>query len=46
MPKISFLGYSVNQEGMAKDEDKVATVVEWPVPKTVKDLQHFLGFAD
>lgn len=46
MLEISFLGYNVNQEGMAMDESKVATVMEWPLLRTVRDLQHFLGFAN
>ncbi|EFQ88580.1 hypothetical protein PTT_15489, partial [Pyrenophora teres f. teres 0-1] len=25
---------------------KIQTVQEWPIPKTVKDVQSFLGFAN
>ena len=28
------------------DKKKVAGVLEWPVPKKVKDIQAFLGFAN
>lgn len=30
---------------MAKDDTKGAAVMNWLTPKTIKDLQHFLGFA-
>lgn len=44
--KTSFLGYVISQEGVAMDDQKVRAVVEWPQPKTVKELQCFLGFAN
>jgi len=28
------------------EEDKVAGVLNWPVPKTVKDVRKFLGLAN
>lgn len=28
------------------DEGKVTAVRNWPVPKNIKELQHFLGFAN
>nr|XP_017214371.1 uncharacterized protein LOC108191961 [Danio rerio] len=43
---ISFLGYIISAEGLAMDEKKVDTVINWPKPKTVKELQHFMGFAN
>lgn len=42
---ISFLGYIISREDGAMDEAKVVTVTEWPIPKTIKELQHFIGFA-
>ncbi|KAI2665917.1 Transposon Tf2-9 polyprotein [Labeo rohita] len=43
---ISFLGYIIGQEGVAIDESKVRAILEWPQPRTVKELQQFLGFAN
>ncbi|KAI2651138.1 Transposon Tf2-11 polyprotein [Labeo rohita] len=40
---ISFLGYIIGQEGMAMDESKVSAVLEWPQPRTVKELKRFLA---
>ncbi|XP_048017465.1 uncharacterized mitochondrial protein AtMg00860-like [Megalobrama amblycephala] len=42
----SFLGYIMSHEGVAMDEGKVKAVLDWPQPRTLKELQHFLGFAN
>lgn len=46
IPTLSFLGYIINMEGIILDDTKVRAVTEWPTPCTVKDLEHFLGFAN
>jgi len=33
------------QSKASKDTQKVEAVKNWPVPKTVKDVRKFLGFA-
>ncbi len=43
---IAFLGYIISPEGVAMDNKKVQSVLNWPQPKTVKELQRFLGFAN
>ncbi|KAK3527309.1 hypothetical protein QTP86_020238 [Hemibagrus guttatus] len=43
------LVYSISLEehqGVEMDVTKVQAVTEWPSPTTVKELQHFLGFAN
>jgi len=35
----------VSGEGIEPDSGKVATVVDWPVPTNVAELQSFLGLA-
>ncbi len=42
----SFLGYIISHEGVTMDESKVKAVLNWPQPRTVKELQRFLGFAN
>jgi len=32
--------------GIKMQEEKVARVLEWPKPKTVKEVQKFLGLAN
>ncbi len=44
--KVEFLGFEVNTEGVKPNPAKVKTIKEWPLPKTVKQVQSFLGFAN
>ncbi|KAL0173462.1 hypothetical protein M9458_029430 [Cirrhinus mrigala] len=46
LDKISFLGYIISSEGVAMDEKKVHTVLNWPRPTTLKELQRFLSFSN
>ncbi|KAL0147695.1 hypothetical protein M9458_057004 [Cirrhinus mrigala] len=43
---IAFLGYIISPEGVAMDDTKVNAVRDWPRPKTLKELQRFLGFSN
>ncbi|KAL0168611.1 hypothetical protein M9458_036833, partial [Cirrhinus mrigala] len=45
-PSIHFLGYIIDRHGVRMDEGKVEAVISWPEPKTIKELQRFLGFAN
>jgi hypothetical protein len=40
---ISFLGYIVSSQGLSPDPEKVKALQDWPEPRTVKDVQSFLG---
>ncbi|KAI2668506.1 Transposon Tf2-11 polyprotein [Labeo rohita] len=44
--KTTFLGYIFSHHGVEMDKSKIQAVTEWPLPKTVKELQRFLGFAN
>ena len=44
--KVKYLGLIVTTEGIKMDPAKIQTMLEWPVPKTVKDVLAFLGFAN
>ncbi|SJL00113.1 related to TY3B TY3B protein [Armillaria ostoyae] len=43
---VEYLGYILSSEGLCMSEDKVKTILDWPVPWKVKDIQSFLGFAN
>jgi transposase InsO family protein len=43
VPRLKLLGNVVGPEGVMPDVDKVLTIVDWPVPRSLKDLQSFLG---
>jgi hypothetical protein len=44
--KVKYLGLILTTESLEMDSKKVATVPEWQVPQTVKDVQSFLGFCN
>ena len=44
--KVNFLGVVMGQRKIEIKEDKVAGVLNWSVPKTVRDIRKFLGLAN
>jgi hypothetical protein len=44
--EVGFLGYKIRAEGVFMEEDRVRSILEWPMPTTLKELQCFLGFAN
>jgi len=44
--KTTFLGFIISEEGLEIDPEKVNAVLNWETPKSVKDIQCFLGFAN
>ena len=43
---ITYLGHIVSKHGIETDPNKVNTIREWPVPRTVTEVQSFLGFTN
>lgn len=43
--QVKHLGYVISEGTIRPDPDKIATVKDWPRPKTVKDVKSFIGFA-
>lgn len=43
---LEFLGMFVSNKGLEMCPDKVQAIREWPTPKTIKEVQAFLGFAN
>jgi len=44
--EVDFLGVVLGPEGIKMKEAKVKVVLNWPVPKSVKDIQKFLELAN
>lgn len=40
---VEYLCHIVSKDGVAVDPSKIQAMVEWPIPKTIKALQGFLG---
>ena len=44
--EVEFLGVIIGLEGIRMEKEKIKGVLEWPTPKSVKDVQKFLGLAN
>jgi len=43
---VEYLGFFLTKDGLQMDPRKIQTVLDWPEPRKVKDIQSFLGFAN
>lgn len=41
--KVAYLGYVISSHGVATDKEKIQAVLEWEIPKNLKELRGFLG---
>src|SRR5258707_2743583 len=41
-----YLGFILSPEGLRMDPAKVSMIQAWPVPRNVREVQSFLGFAN
>ena len=46
MRKVGFLGVIIGPEIIKMEEEKMKSVLDWPIPKCVKDVWKFLGLAN
>ena len=46
MREVGFLRVVIRLERIKMEEEKVKGVLDWPIPKCVKDVQKFLGLAN
>ncbi|KAG5716111.1 hypothetical protein E4T56_gene10872 [Termitomyces sp. T112] len=44
--EVEYLGVIVTPDGVRMDPAKVNTILNWPSPRNVKEVQSFLGFAN
>jgi RNase H-like domain found in reverse transcriptase/Reverse transcriptase (RNA-dependent DNA polymerase) len=45
-PKIEYLGLVIEEGKLAMDPAKLKGILDWPAPKTVKEVRSFLGFGN
>ena len=44
--ELHFLGHVIGKDGVAVDPAKIAVIEKWPLPKSLKELQSFVGLAN
>jgi hypothetical protein len=44
--KVGFLGFVISPDGIEMEADRIATIEDWPTPKSVKDVQVLMGFTN
>ena len=44
--EVKFLGRMITQQGVSVNPDNIETVLKWPKPTSVKELESFLGFVN
>ncbi|KAK7481756.1 hypothetical protein BaRGS_00027004 [Batillaria attramentaria] len=42
--RVKFLGKIVSKDGVEVDEDSILAVRDWPVPRSIREVESFLGF--
>lgn len=42
---VKFLGHVVSDQGISCEEDKIQTVLDWPIPSNVSEVRGLLGLA-
>ena len=43
--EVRHLGHVISDQGIKPDPEKISALTSWPVPRTVKDVKSFIGFA-
>lgn len=41
--EVTYLGHVVSEAGVAIDKTKIKAMIDWPIPKNLRDLRGFLG---
>ena len=44
--EINYLGFLISPDGISVDRSRVETILSWPEPKNIHDIQSFIGFAN
>lgn len=45
MKELTYVGYLINEQGCRTDPEKISAVIDYPAPKTIKEVRRFFGMA-
>src|SRR4051812_39655798 len=45
LPEVTYLGHVISKDGIAVNPERIQAILDWTPPKTVKQVQSFLGLA-
>jgi len=43
---VEFLGVIISLKGVKIQKEKVKEILKWPIPRSIKEIQKFLGLAN
>jgi len=46
VPEVEFVGFQIGTQGVQMSQTKVEDILNWPAPRSVKEVQKFIGFAN
>jgi len=46
VPEVEFVGFQIGTQGVQISQKKVEDILNWPAPRSVKEVQKFIGFAN
>jgi len=46
VPEVEFVGFQIGTQGGQMSQKKVEDILNWPAPRSMKEVQKFLGFAN
>jgi len=46
VPEVEFVGFQIGTQGVQMSQKQVEDILNWPAPRSVKEVQKFIGFAN
>jgi len=46
VPKVEFVGFQIGTQGVQMSQKKVEDILNWPAPRSMKEVQKFIGFTN
>ena len=46
IPEVEFVRFQIGTQGVQMSQKKVEDILNWPAPRSVKEVQKFIGFAN